>query len=185
MKLGVIAACVIAASTATARADVFAFKDHDGFEKCLNTDHLVETVKTADGEQSRFLSQVEVQMKCIDAAVKLLAGTRNKDTFKAFVDSVKRLSAPENALPLIDLYIGVELAVCNDMANYEVMTKGLGHGEDAYTTRAKKIAKRCLKDEAFKKDFLEEQTNGDSYVAKHACEVLIEEKLVKSCKGRP
>ena len=123
MKLPVIVAAVVA-STTIARADVFAFKDRDGFERCLNTDHLIESKNTSDGAQHRFLSQVEIQIRCIESAVKLLSGTRNNDTFHDFIDSVKRLSAPENAIDLVDLDAGVSLATCNDMENYSVITKG-------------------------------------------------------------
>jgi hypothetical protein len=42
--------------------------------------------------------------------------------------------------------------------------------------------KRCLKDGEFKKDFLEEKDSSDSYLAANACTILLEEKLVKSCK---
>jgi hypothetical protein len=43
--------------------------------------------------------------------------------------------------------------------------------------------KRCLKDKEFRKDFLEEQDSSDANISANACQILLEEKLVKSCKA--
>jgi hypothetical protein len=167
-----------------AHADVFEFKDVDGFEKCLKLDSLVETVKTDKGAQTRVLNAIEIQTRCIDAGVKLLATSKNKDVLGAFIKAVKRLSAPENALELCGLLAGVATASCNDIDLYEVLIAGFAHVDDNYVERAKTLARRCLKDKNFQKDFLDETSNSDANVRAHACEVLLGEKLVKSCKPR-
>ncbi len=58
-----------------------------------------------------------------------------------------------------------------------------GFDTDWGKQRAIPLIKRCLKDAAFKKDVLEEKDSGDATRAKYACEILRDEKLVKSCKG--
>ncbi|HET9990004.1 MAG TPA: hypothetical protein VFQ65_15845, partial [Kofleriaceae bacterium] len=126
----------------------------------------------------------EIQTRCIEAGVKLLATSKNKDVLGAFIKTVKRLSAPENALELCRLLAGVSTASCNDIDVYEVLIAGLSHVDDGYVGRAKTLAKRCLEDKNFQKDFLDETTNSDANVRAHACEVLLGEKLVKSCKSR-
>jgi hypothetical protein len=168
-----------------ARADVFAFKDLEGFVKCMQLDHLVEKVTTDKGEQARFLSQVEIQLRCVESAVKLVSANKNKDLMMEFIKTTKRESAWENALDLTGVLIDTSIAACNDIAVYEVFTKALGYPKDNrfYLPRVRSIVKRCLKDKEFRKDFLEEQDNGDSYVAGNACQILVEEKLVKSCKA--
>lgn len=168
-----------------ARADAFAFKDLDGYEKCMALDHLVETVNTDKGSQTRLLSPLEIQQRCIAAAVKLVTGSKNKDLMMDFVKATKRLTAQENALELISPLVDTSVPACNEMAIYEVVLKGLSNSKDErlYLPRARSIVKRCLKDAQFKKDFLEEQDSSDGNVAANACQILIEEKLVKACKG--
>ncbi len=183
MKAGLVCAVLLGA-VAPASADVFVFKDLDGYEKCLQTDHLVEKVKTDTGSQSRFLSQPEIQERCAAASVKVLTGAKNKDLTMQFIQSTKRLSWPENSLDQIDVLTNLSLPACNEMAIYEVLLKALSAPRDhnANFTKTKVIVKRCLKDKDFKKDFLEEKDSGDSTVAANACSILLEEKLVKSCK---
>lgn len=168
-----------------ARADVFAFKDLDGFEKCMQLDHLLEKVNTKDGSQARLLSPLEIQLRCIESAVKLVSASKNKDLTMDFVKATKRLTAPENSLDLIGVLVDTSIAACNDIAVYEVFIKALSYPRDNtfYLPRARSIVKRCLKDKEFRKDFLEEQDKDDAYVAANACQILLEEKLVKSCKG--
>ena len=168
-----------------ARADVFAFKDLEGFEKCMQLDHLVEKVTTDKGEQARLLGPLEIQMRCIEAAVKLLAPSKNKDLIMDFVKATKRLTAPENSLDLISVLVDTSLPACNELAIYEVLTRALSHPKEDkfYLTRVRSIVKRCLKDKDFRKDFLEEQDNADATIASNACQIMLEEKLVKSCKG--
>jgi hypothetical protein len=187
MKLMLIgSAAVLAAMTTQVRADVFEFKDLDGFESCLQLDELVVTVKTASGSQTRLLNNLEIQGRCIDSAVQLLAGTKDKDTVMGFADAVKRLSAPENSLGLIDLAVRISPPSCNDLEVYSVLASALERPDQlaaSYVARAKPIVARCLKDKSFRKDFVEELHSRDKYLAAHACDILLQEKIVSSCKG--
>src|SRR5712691_5905463 len=130
----IVKACLVLVAllvtSGVARADVFAFKDLDGFEKCMQLDHLVEKVTTKEGEQARFLTQVEIQLKCIDSAVKLVSASKNKDLTMDFVKATKRESAWENAIDLTGALIDMSNAACNDIAVYEVFTKALGYPKD-------------------------------------------------------
>jgi hypothetical protein len=180
------AAAVLAAMTAQARADAFEFKDVAGFETCLQLEDLVETVNTADGSQIRFLTELEIQGRCIDSAGRLLSGTKNKDTIMHFVDAVKRLSAPVNSLALIDLVVRLSPPACDDIEVYEVFASALELPDELagnYLARAKPIVARCLKDKAFRKDFVEELHSRKTHLAAHACDILQNEKIVNSCKG--
>lgn len=183
MKYGVVALASLVA--ASAHADAFVFKDAAGFEKCMQLDHLIEHVKTADGGQTRVLGPDEIQPRCIDAAVKLIARTKDKALAFECVTITKREAAPVMALDLIGALVDLSLPACNAMEVYEVLMRPLssGHDEDRATATATAIIKRCLKDKDFKKDFLDEKDSGDEARARHACRILVEEKLVKSCKG--
>lgn len=179
-----IAVATLAASVGAAQADVFEFKDLEGFEKCMTTDHMVETVNTAKGTQSRMLSQVEIQLRCIDSGTKLLGAKKDKDLALEFVKATKRLSAPENALDLVGAMIDISLPTCNELAGYTVLTRALSFPKDSGKLygRAKSVIKRCLKDKDFRKDFAEEVDSSDENVSANSCQILLEEKLVKSCK---
>ena len=170
-----------------AHADVFAFKDIEGFERCMQTDHLVEEIKTDKGSQTRLLGEVEIQLKCIDSAVKVLTPLKSKDTDLEFINTAKRLTAHENAVALVGVLADHAVAGCNELAAYSVLTKALSHPKDTAKTslfsRTKAVVKRCLKDNQYKSDFLEEKDSADSYLSANACEILLEEKLVKACKG--
>ena len=172
-------------SAQPASADIFVFKDLDGFEKCMETDHLLEKVKTDSGEQARLLSPEEIRVRCLEAAAKLLARLKTKDTALEFIKATKRLSAHENALELISPTVDFALPACNEMAVYEVLLRGLSRDKDGNKVfaKARSIVKRCLKDNEFKKDFLEEKDSSDATLAANACGILLEEKLVKSCKA--
>jgi hypothetical protein len=180
-----LAAILLACLPSLAHADVFGFKDHDGFEKCMSTDHLVEEVKTDKGSQTRLLDEVEIQMRCIDSAVKLLTPLKSKETDLQFIETAKRLTAHENAVDLVGVLADHAVAACNEMTGYTVLTKALSHPKDwgKSVARARVVVKKCLKDNQFKTDFLEEKDSSDSYLAANACQILLEEKLVKSCKG--
>ncbi len=184
MKIYIALSLAILGAAATpARADVFAFKDVAGFERCMQLDHLVETVHTGEGAQTRWLDPGEIQARCIDAAMKLLASSKKPDEIIAFVKVVSRLSAPENAIGLGGLSAAVAPAACNDIAIYEAAIAGLAHNNDPYVDRAKALARSCLKDGEFRKDFSDELKNGDAHVRAHACDVLVAARLVKSCEG--
>ena len=174
---------VLAASTVTARADVFAFKDLDGFEKCMQLDHLVETVKTANGSQTRVLRPDEIQERCVAAAVPVLQQAKSKDMAMDFVKATRRLSAPVNALDLIGVLADLSIASCNDIEVYGILMMPLDNEPGKYLTKDKPVIKRCLKDKDFVKDFLEEKDSYKEHRAQNACQILLEEKLVKSCKG--
>lgn len=185
MKLLMIVV-VLAAMTTRVHADAFEFSDVEGFEGCMQLDHLVETVRTGNGSQTRFLSEIEIQIKCIAAASQLLARAKKKDAIMPFIGAVKRLSAPVNALPLIDLVTRVSLPSCDDSENYDVLAAALelpGEPGGGYVARAKPIVVRCLKDKAFQKDLIDELGSREKNLAAHACDILLEQKLVKSCKG--
>jgi hypothetical protein len=187
VKIGLIV-LVVAGTAATAHADVFGFKDLEGYERCLQTDHLVETVKTDKGEQSRLLSQGEIQVRCIESAVKLLGPSKDKDLTMSFVKSTKRLSSQESSLDLINVLIDKSLPACNDMAVYEVLNRSLSRPKSSdaksFYGKARGIVKRCLKDTQYRKDFLEEIDSSNAQLAANACEILLEEKLVKSCPAK-
>jgi hypothetical protein len=174
----------LAASSAVARADVFAFKDLAGFETCLTLDHLVETVTTDKGQQTRFLDQREVQARCIESAVRLLAGGKDKDRVLDFVKTTRRLVGAEASLDLVTVLAATSVTGCNDLAAYEAILAGLSQrAEDTlYLPKTRKIVKRCLGDASFKKDFLDEQDNSDARIRSNACQILVEEKLVKACR---
>ncbi len=176
---------MIVISGGVAHADVFAFKDVAGYEKCMTLDHLVETVGTDSGAQTRFLGRDEIQTRCIESAVKLLTGTKSSDLVLDFVKTTRRLAAPEAALDLVRVLVDASLVGCNDLVAYEVLLAGLGRPKDdrVFVPRARAIAKRCLADKSFRKDFLEEKDNSDAWIAANACQILVEEKLVKSCPG--
>jgi hypothetical protein len=167
-----------------AHADVFAFKDLEGYVKCLETDHLVETITTKDGAQTRLLGAAEIQLRCSEAAVKLLAGTKDKDKAIEFVKTTKRLSAWDNAAELVGVAADAAVPTCNELALYEVLTHVLRapREHNQYFTKAKVSVKKCLKDKTFKSDFLEEKDSQDKTLAANACAILLEEKLVKACK---
>jgi hypothetical protein len=178
-----LVAILVSLACGVAHADVFAFKDLAGYEKCMSLDHLVETVMTDTGAQTRFLSHEEVQVRCIDSAVKLLSGTKSTDLMLEFVKSTRRLAAPQAAPELAEVLVDATLTGCNDIVVYEVLLAGLSADDRVFLPRARLIAKRCLRDATFKKDFLDEKDNADARIAANACQILAEEKLVKSCKG--
>ncbi len=187
MKSGLVL-LIIAGTAASASADVFGFKDLDGYERCLQTDHLVETVKTDKGEQSRILGPGEIQPRCIESAVKLLGPSKDKDLVMSFVKSTKRLAGPESSLDLIHVLVDKSLPACNEMAVYEVINRSLSRPKSTEArssySKGRGVAKRCLKDAQYRKDFLEEIDSANAQLSANACEILLEEKLVKSCPAK-
>ena len=121
---------VVMLVSATAQADVFAFKDLAGYEKCMTLDHLVETVTTDTGAQTRLLSQEEIQPRCIASAVKLLSGTKHAALILEFIKTTRRLAAPEAALNLAGVLVDASRAACNDVVVYEVLLAGLSEPTD-------------------------------------------------------
>lgn len=184
MKL-LTSAAIVAAMAAHAHADAFELKNLEGFETCMQLDEMVVTEETADGSQSRFLSEVEIQVRCVASATRLLATAKKKDAIVPFIAATKRLSAPVNALPLVDLAVRVSLTSCNDNEIYDVLAAALELPSDfgSYVARTKPIVARCLKDKAFQKDFTDELGSHNKTLSAHACDVLLEQKLIVSCKG--
>jgi hypothetical protein len=183
MKIALAIAASIAISRG-AHADVFVFKDLAGFEACMTLDHLVETVATDAGAQTRLLSREEIQTRCVASAVKLVSGSKDVGAITEFVKTTRRLAAPVAALDLVRVLADASLPACNDITAYEVLLAGLAMAKDErqFLPKARDIAKRCLADKDFKKDFVEEAINSDRRIAANACQILLEEKLVKSCK---
>lgn len=180
-RLAALAVLVLA--TRAHAEDIFAFKDLEGYEKCLSTDHLLESTTTKDGAQKRLLSQIEIQLKCVDAGVKLTQQTKKKDLTADFIKATKRLSAWENAVDLINVLVDQSQPDCNEMAYYEVLTKALSAPRDGnrYWPRTKTVVTKCLEDKQFRADFLEEKDRSNVYLSANACAILLERKLVKAC----
>lgn len=189
MKFAMLLFSCFVSATSMAQGDIFAFQDLAGFEKCLQTDHLVDINKTASGEQGRFIGQGEIQGRCIAKAVKLLTPqNKNKEKLLDFIKTTKRNSAPENSLDLIEVLVNGVRSECNDMEIYGVLLASLSHPKDypsqtnSYFNKSKKIVQICLQDKEFRKDFTEEKDNANSYLSANACEILLAEKIVKTCK---
>jgi hypothetical protein len=178
-------ASVVLLGTLSARADVFAFKDVEGYEKCLQLDHLIEKVTTPTGAQTRVLGPAEIQPRCVEAAVKLLAPGKNTSQMLAFIKATKRLGSWELSLDLVGLSAATATPTCNEIALYEVLNRSLSGPKEnnLFFTKAKTIVKICLKNATYLKDFLEEQDSGNPHLRAAACEILLEEKLVKACKA--
>ncbi len=183
MKSFLVIGLLLAAGDA--RADAFGFKNHDGFEKCMQLDHLIETEHTTTGSETRVLAPEEIQPRCVAAAVKLVVQTKDAKLAGACIETTKRLSAPEQALDLIGALVDLSLPACNDIENYAVLLRPLSDGYVVapYLAKSTGVIKRCLKDKDFRKDFLEEKDSGDETRAANACKILLGEKLVSACKG--
>jgi len=161
------------------RDDVFAFADAVGFERCLRLETL-----TLRGAQVRVLPPEEIQARCVTAAVQRLA-TQRTTASPAYLDVVKRVGiAPALALDLVDLIVRRSRSSCNDLALYELLVDVFEQGPYVaarYVAHARAIVTRCLKDDRFRNDFLDELHSRDRYLAAAACEILIDQKLVASC----
>jgi hypothetical protein len=162
--------------------DVFAFSDTVGFEACLRLQSLVLT-SNASG-QTRTLGPSEIQRRCADAALQRVTRVPSEDV-KAYIEVVRRVGIhPVLALDLVDLVVRRSRSACNDIKIYELLADVFdripsGAGPDVAHTKA--IIVRCLKDDAFRKDFLEELESHDKPMAARACEILTDQKLVTSC----
>jgi hypothetical protein len=149
----------------------------------MQIDDMIVTETTATGSQSRHLDEIEIQVRCIASAARLLATAKKQAAIMPFIAATKRLSAPINALPLIDLATRVALPSCNEL--YDVLESALELPDDFghYVAHAKPIAARCLKDKAFQKGFTDELGSREKLLAAHACDLLLEQKLIQSCTG--
>jgi hypothetical protein len=176
---------VLLATPAVAYADAFGFKDAKGFEQCMQLDHLVESVRTDGGYEHRVLSPEEIQPRCVRAAATIVTRTKDRALGLACLQISRRESAPETSIDLIGALTSVSLPACNEMQAYEVLLRPLsdGYETDAGKKKVVPIIKRCLKNPEFRTDFLEEKESGDATRAAAACQILLEEKLVKSCRA--
>lgn len=180
--VGALAVCWFTASTA--HADLFTFTDLAGFEKCLQTEHLLETTKTKNGEQTRILTQPEIQELCIARAGALLRQQKDAALGISLVTATKRLSAPSNALPLVDTLTTFSVASCNELEVYTVLTHMLEVSKSrGWFAKASPVVKRCLADKQYRRDFREELDSPTGELAVHACDLLRQEKLHKTCQG--
>jgi hypothetical protein len=176
---------LLLASGSAGAADVFVFKDVQGFERCLQADRVVVTrSKHARTEQLQFLEPYEIKQRCIAAAAKVLRPMKDKDADLAFIAAVRNERLEWEALDLVSVLVDHGLANCNELKAYEILTRiSLSRTPEQlgpYYQKARAIVKRCLKDPQFKADFLEEKDRTNQLGA-NACEILLEEKLVKSC----
>jgi hypothetical protein len=160
--------------------DVFAFADSAGFATCLRAQDVV----IATGGQTRTLDRTEIAERCVAAAIRRLAPL-SAAASTAYIAAVRQSDIPTTlAVPLIDSVVRRSLTACNDSVIYEMLVGVLGQGEfvsERYLAPTKATIARCLKDETFRKDFLEELHSHDSNLAKGACVILTEQKLVTSC----
>lgn len=167
--------------------DIFAFKDVGGFEKCMRVDSLIDVAKTNTGSQGRMLNGNEIRERCLESAVVVLKSEKKKAVVEEYVMATKRNAAHEASMVLIERLIQVNPKSCNDMIAYEVILKVLSHPMDGGTTdpvvgATRRVIQTCLKDGEFKKDFLEEKDNANSYISNNACEILKAENVLKTCK---
>ena len=63
--------------TVSAYADIFAVKTEKDFTTCLETDHLVVT-KGDKEKQSKYMSELDIQYRCVQEATKHLAKEKDK-----------------------------------------------------------------------------------------------------------
>jgi hypothetical protein len=171
-----------------ANADIFAFQDIDGFEKCLQSKHLVETVKTKGGEQSRFLNAVDIQERCFLQAKSVLAAEKSPKVIQKWIQTGFKNSHNDNAIDLIALQVKNSPEYCNDTKAYDVFLSIMAMPSSSDTKsmyyRGKSAIIICLKNKTFRTDFLEEQDSSkNGYVYKNVCQVLREAKLIKKCFG--
>ncbi len=174
--------------TSRADADIFNFTDIKGFETCLQTQQLKEIETVAGSQQEHWFTQIELQQRCIQNAIKILkSGSFSSANILDYVKTTKRESAHEQSLDLIQVLVEKNLKECNNMEVYSVVKKALSHPQDypsvqgSYFEKTKQILKFCMKDIEFKKDFIEEKDSTDQYLADNVCQVLLTEKIIKSC----
>jgi hypothetical protein len=188
MKARFFAATGLALLISTpAAADIFAFKDMDGFEKCLRQDHLVETSKAGDKKQSRFLDKTEVQYRCFESATSHLSKEKKPEVVTEWIKTAMKNSNRANAIDLMKILAGLDLKKCNDSMVYDtildIFSGPKSDDKKSLYQRAKAVTKICLKDPTFKTDFMDEQdSTPGGYRYDAVCDVLKGEGLIKECK---
>ncbi len=182
----VVPALVGAFLSGMAAADVFDVKSEKTFSDCLANDHLVET--TGDKtKQTKYLSSLDIQMRCIQAATKHLAKEKDPKVIAKWTEIAYLNSHRDNAIDLIALHVKLDKNACNDKEIYtrimSIMAMPSRKDPESLYQRGWKVIRICLADKQFKEDFMAEQdsTKG-SYQYTNVCEVLMGEKLIKKCK---
>ena len=177
----------LAVTASVAKADIFAIKSLDGFEKCLQQDHLVETVKSGSSKQSKFMDKIQVQDRCFQSATSYLSKERKAATVQEWVKVAFNNSAHANAIDLLKILAGLDVKKCNDDMIYktllDIFSGPKSEDKKSLYQRGKSTALICLKDPTFKKDFMDEQdSTPDSYRYNAVCDVLKSAGLIKACK---
>lgn len=177
---------LLAFNLAWAQGSIFDFQDREGYEKCLRQNALVETAKGDSVDEHRRVDHFEIQTRCIQHAVKMLSAKKDAHELLEYIKSTKQSSSTINAIDFVQLLVNASRPACNDMDVYTVMKQCLAgpkdKGPSSYFEKARKAIRVCLKDAEFRKDFIDEKDSDDTYVSANACEILLDEKIVKSCK---
>jgi len=186
-KVQLIGFCLFFLQAFTAKADIFAFKNLDGFEKCLQQDHLVETMKGGGGKQSRFLDKMQVQYRCFESATALLSKEKKAATVVEWVKVAFENSAHANAIDLLKILASLDVKKCNDKMIYDtvldIFSGPVSSDKKSLYQRGKAVALICLKDATYKTDFLDEQdSTPEGYRFKAVCDVLMSAGIIKACK---
>jgi len=186
-KVQLIGFCLFFLQAFTAKADIFAFKNLDGFEKCLQQDHLVETMKGGGGKQSRFLDKMQVQYRCFESATALLSKEKKAATVVEWVKVAFENSAHANAIDLLKILASLDAKKCNDKMIYDtvldIFSGPVSSDKKSLYQRGKAVALICLKDATYKTDFLDEQdSTPEGYRFKAVCDVLMSAGIIKACK---
>ncbi len=173
----------------TAQASIFSFKDESGYEKCLNTDSIEEISSDGGKMEKRWLHGQELKERCAEKAVALAERQKDGGKLLEMVELTRRKAGPQLALPLAQHLVKLKISYCNDMKVYDLILKTLQHPVSTKVAKedfeqAKKLVASCVKDKEFKTDFIEEQSNGDSFISKNACQILQDLKIVKTCEAK-
>lgn len=170
-----------------ARADLFSFKDIEGFEKCLRSTHMVETTRTSSGNQKKYLSKIDIQERCFKRATQVLKSEKKASTIRKWTKLAFKNSDRANAIDLIALEVKRSPKSCNDSEAYDTFLRIVNgpSSKDSKSLymRAKGAIQTCLKkDKQFKTDFMDEQdATRTGYQYKNVCEILKNEGLIKKC----
>lgn len=166
---------------------VFHFSSAEGFDRCLSTQRLIETVKTADGEQSRVVKREEIIDRCMKAAESFAGGSDVKP--KQVIGLIKtawgHVMRPET-LGLVQSLVKKRQADCNQIDVYTTVLKGLSFSRRDRPSRhyrgSESVIRTCLSDKMFRKDIFEEVENADKNIANNVCSILKTAKQKVSCK---
>jgi hypothetical protein len=169
-----------------AAADIFDIKNEQNFTDCMSSDHLIET-KGDKVKQSKYLSSLDIQERCISAAKKHLAKEKDPKVIANWIAISNKYSHRDNAIDLIGLQVKLAVKTCNDKDIYDrvmsIMAMPSKKDPESLYQRGWNVIRTCLKDKQFKEDFMDEQDSSkSSYQYTNVCEVLMGEKLIKKCK---